>query len=252
MKLVEKISDSFIIQFLITCVTYMFYAGILGISFFPSVYLLVHEAKILLLPAFYSGIDILNILFFSFFVGISIYIFFITGLVLMGVIIRIFTIGIKPGRYPAISGTTVKWLIYSGIYTLAVSLILPVVPMTFFSNLFFNLIGCRIGKNVKLNTWMLNDSYLLEIGNNVVIGGQTDISCHIFENNHLILKRIYIGDNTLIGAHCYISPGVRIGKNCIIGLNSYIRTDRVVPDGTILSVVSSMPMKEVVRIEKNF
>ena len=97
---------------------------------------------------------------------------------------------------------------------------------------------------------MLNDAYLLEIGNNVIVGGQTDISCHLFENNKLILKPIRIGDNTMIGAHCYISPGVTIGKNCIIGLNSYVRQDKTIPDNTKLTSVGAVSFSTASRLEK--
>ncbi len=123
------------------------------------------------------------------------------------------------------------------------------IPVTFFSNLFFRLVGCKVGKRVYLNTWMLNDAYLIEIGDDVIIGGQTDISCHMFEHDCLILDKVHIGSGTLIGAHCYISPGVRIGERCTIGLNSYIRRNKRIPDGSTITVVSSLPIRDIARIE---
>ena len=95
-----------------------------------------------------------------------------------------------------------------------------------FSKMFYRILGAKIGKNTFINTKGLHDAYLLEIGDNVVIGGETNISCHIFEGNELILGKIKIGSNTLIGTNCYIMPDVTIGERCSIGLYSYIRKKR--------------------------
>ena len=79
--------------------------------------------------------------------------------------------------------------------------------------MFYILLGAKIGKNVFINTPKLSDAYLLELGDNVVIGGDSAITCHIFEGNSLILGKIKIGSNSLIGAESYIMPGVTIGEN---------------------------------------
>ena len=251
MGLVKRISESTLIQIILTLVIYTLYAAILGLSLAPAVYFVLYSFNWLIRPEILSGILTLkNAILFSLTVGIAFYIFFISGVIVMSSVIRLLSLGTKPGKYPAMSITTLRWLIHSGVYTLATRLILPLIPMTFLTNLFFRIIGCKMGKNVKLNTWNLNDAYLLELGNNVIVGGATDISCHLFENYQLILKPIKIGDNTLIGAHCYISPGVVIGKNCTIGLNSFIRQDKVIPDNTKLTSVSSLNMRDAYRIER--
>ncbi len=65
--------------------------------------------------------------------------------------VRLLSLGIKPGRYPAISPTTIRWLIYSGIYTTSTRTILPLIPVTFVTNMYFRIVGCRMGRNVKLD-----------------------------------------------------------------------------------------------------
>jgi len=140
--------------------------------------------------------------------------------------------------------------VYNGIYTITMRTILPLVPVSFVTNLFFRLVGCRMGRNVKINTYVLNDAYLLTIGDDVIIGGQTDVSCHLFERNHLILRPIVIGSGTLIGAHSYISPGVTIGSNCVIGLHSYLRTGRVIPDGATITSLAGIDVHTARHIER--
>ena len=250
--MLKKLMESALLQIPVTLITYTFYGLILGASLFP--------AGILLITAFrYYGHSIIgeqgwimysSLFMFCLILGISLFLFFISGLILMGIIIRLLSLGIKSGSYEVATFTVFRWLIFSGIYTMAVTLILPVIPMTFFSMLFFRIIGCKIGKNSQINSYMLNDPYLLEIGDNVIVGGQTDISCHIFENSKLILQPIKIGDNSMIGAHCYIAPGVTIGKNCVIGLNSYIRQGKTIPDNSKLTSVGAVSFRTAGRLEK--
>jgi len=250
--MLKKLMESALLQIPVTLITYTFYGLILGVSLFPAAILITKTLKNYG-PAIMKGST--DFSFGSLFVlcliiGISLFLFFISGLILMGIIIRLLSLGIKPGSYEVATFTVFRWLIFSGIYTMAVTLILPVIPMTFFSMLFFKMIGCKIGKNSKINTYMLNDPYLLEIGDNVIVGGQTDISCHIFENNKLILQPIKIGDNTMIGAHCYIAPGVTIGENCVIGLNSYIRQGKTIQDDSKLTSVGAVSFSTAGRLEK--
>ena len=180
---------------------------------------------------------------------LSVYIYFITGVIVMGIIIRILSLGMKPGKYPQASFGMLRWLIYSGIYHIAGSTILNFIPMTFFTNLFFRLMGAKIGKNVYINTWFLNDAYLMEIEDNVVIGGKSDVSCHTFEDNCLVLSPIKIGEGTLIGTRCYISPGVTIGKKCMIGMYSFIRKNSIIPDKTFISSLAGMNVRDVAVLE---
>ncbi|MCD6121700.1 MAG: hypothetical protein J7K04_07680 [Spirochaetales bacterium] len=251
MDILKRASNSFLIEAFLTLIIYVFYAVILGLSFTPSLYLLSRALKTYILPDLSTGTLVIpNVLIFGFASGIAVFLFFITGLVIMSAFVRMLSLGVKEGKYPAVSLTTLRWLIYSGIYNLAVRMILPVIPMTFFSTLFFRIIGCKIGKNVYLNTWILNDAYLMEIGDNVIIGGGTDLSCHIYEHGYLKLKPIKIGRDTLIGAHCYISPGVTIGKNCLIGLNSYIRQDRNIRDNTKITSLAGISLHKAHKIEK--
>jgi acetyltransferase-like isoleucine patch superfamily enzyme len=117
-------------------------------------------------------------------------------------------------------------------------------------NLFFRIIGAKIGKNASINTWYLNDAYLLSIGDNVVIGGKSDISCHTFEKGHLLLQPVKIGNNSLIGQQCYISPGVTIGEHCIIGQRTLIRKNTEVPDKSVILTLAGLPLRAISRLEK--
>lgn len=119
------------------------------------------------------------------------------------------------------------------------------------SNLFFVLVGCKMGNNVRINSFRINDPYLLTLEDGVVIGGEAVISCHSNERGVLILQEIFIGENSVIGAHSYIAPGVEIGKNCTIGLGCYIRPGKKIPDNSILTIVGNVSMSTANKIEKS-
>jgi acetyltransferase-like isoleucine patch superfamily enzyme len=243
-RILAFVSESELVKALLTLVVYCFDALIIGISLIPSICLLSAAWK------FSAGAPLpVHIVHFSIACGLAVFLYFITGTIVMSLVIRIISFGMKAGRYPMVSFTTLRWLIYSGVYHFAGKTILDYIPISFLSIIFFRIIGAKIGKNVALNTWYLNDAYLLEIGDNVIIGGKSDISCHTFEKGTLLLQHVKIGDNSLIGQQCYISPGVTIGKNCIIGQYSFIRKNKDIPDRTVIAALGGMPIRAITRLE---
>jgi acetyltransferase-like isoleucine patch superfamily enzyme len=244
-KALKFLADSPVTQAVVTLLIYTLYGTLLGLSLAPSIYLLWRAW-----PACMTTPSIGGIIAFSICCGMALFLYFIAGAIVMGSAIRLLSLGIGPGRYPFVSLTMVRWMMYSGIYNLAGTTIFTFVPMSFLGTAFFKLIGAKMGKNVRLNTWFLNDAYLLEIGDNVVIGGKSDVSCHTIEGGMLILERIRIGADTLIGQRCYISPGVTIGSRCVIGQYAFIRKNKAIPDRTIISAIAGLPIRQVSRIEK--
>ena len=113
--------------------------------------------------------------------------------------------------------------------------------------LFLKMIGCKIGKNVALSgdEWIF-DPYVTEIGDNTTIGARSIISGHIGER-HLIIKKVKIGKNVLIGGDCFIMPGVVIEDNVILGAKSLVLKDQILKNG---KMYGGIPAKEVNIIEK--
>lgn len=256
MNVVAWIARSKPVEIVLTLVVYTVYAAVIAVSVAPSLWLTVTTLPPLLAPLAGGAIPPLSgpaawaVLTAAMVSAGAFYLFIVWGAMVQALLIRVMSLGIRPGRYPAVSLTTVRWLIYSGIYSLSLRMILPYIAMTFVINTYFRIIGCHIGRNVKLNTWMLNDAYLLTIDDDVVVGGNTDISCHLFENDHLTLMPITIGRGTLIGAHSYISPGVTIGNHCVVGLYSYLRTGRVIPDGAVITSLAGIDVRTARELER--
>ena len=244
-KIIDFLMNNSVTSMIISLITYAFYGAVIGISMIPSIFLVYKYVQNTEINS------IKNIVLLAVIIGISIYLFFIFALLVFAIFERILVIGFKPGRYSINSPLFARWLIYSGLHVILLNLVLPYVSGTVFAKIFYRILGCKIGKNVFINTVGLHDSYLLEIEDNVVIGGDANISCHIFEGNHLILNNVKIGSNTLISAESYIMPGVTIGKNCNIGLKSYIRKNRKIEDESIIMAIPGMPRKKVAEIIKD-
>ncbi len=246
-----KAADSAPLQFILNLLIYAFYTLVLGVSLAPSAALAVWGiGRSLSFMSMPPGAAALSILVLGLSVGAAFFLYLIWGSVFMGASIRLLSLGIRPGTYPAVSLTCVRWILYNGIFTIAVRTILPITVMSLFCRMFFRLLGCRMGRNVYINTPNLNDPQFLEIEDNVVIGGASDVSCHTFERGRLILGRIRIGEGTVIGAHAYISPNVTIGRRCTIGVNTIIRKNHTIPDGSVIGTPAGLPIRSVARIER--
>ena len=241
-KLIKFLTTNPIMFSLISLLTYIFYGGVIGTCMIPS-FLFV---KFVL--NYIDISEILGIVILALTVGVAIYIYFITSLIIFGILERIITIGFKPGKYKTTSPLFARWLIYSGLHIILLNTTMPFMTGTAWGKLFYRILGCKIGKNVFINSKGLHDAYLLELGDNVVIGGDSNISCHIFEGDSLILGKIKIGNNTLISAESYIMPGVEIGNKCNIGIKAYVRKNRKIEDGSMIMAVPGTDAKKVAEL----
>lgn len=243
-KLIAALLADPICNAIMSIFTYIFYGAVIGVSLAPSALFLYQMGK-------YIGLyNLLHVFLFSLCIGVAIYMFFIVSLIVFGIVERILTIGFKPGRYSTDTFLFGRWIIYSGLHVILMYMVMPYVSGTVWARLFYKILGAKIGKNVFINTNKLSDAYLLELGDNVVIGGDASISCHIFEGNKLILGKVKIGSNTLISADTYIMPGVTIGDNCNIGLKASVRKNRNIPDKSMILAFPGTPAKKIAELLK--
>ncbi len=96
-------------------------------------------------------------------------------------------------------------------------------------NIFFRAMGATIGRNVWCETWYLDDPDLVTIGDNVVIGRNSDLQTHLFHDRLLRLDMVSIGDNVSIGSNTYVLPGADISIDAEIGAGSLVPRDESVP-----------------------
>lgn len=244
----ERVYNSQPVQILLALLIYAVYASVLALALLPSCTLLYLAFR--RLAAALWPLKLSSLLLLAGTGGAAVFLYFIWGSVWMALLIRLITLGMKAGKYPKASFTTLRWLIQGGIHTMAMRSILPYIPVSYFCSLYFRICGARIGKNVYINSNMISDAYLLTLEDGVILGGDAEVTCHLMERNHLILSPIRIGRNSLIGTGAYISPGVDIGERCTIGARCYIRRGVRIPDGSVYTVLSGLPMRQVQHLEK--
>ncbi len=85
--------------------------------------------------------------------------------------------------------------------------------------LVFKILGIKTNNSNSLNEgWV--DCEFIEFGRNVKIGQGSVIMSNILINDKLIIKKVIIKDNVIIGAHACVVPGTVIESNTILGANS--------------------------------
>ena len=133
---------------------------------------------------------------------------------------------------PLASMTTIRWAICGQLHRSTQPFLNHIVP-SFFANAYYRLAGCKIGKNVNINTSTINDPSLVELGDNVVVGGGATINGHLVEKGNIVLEKVIVGKNSTVGGATMVGPGSRIGENCILGSRAVLPKRKVIPDGEV-------------------
>ena len=165
----------------------------------------------------------LNTLCLGIALALCFFIFGISLIFIVGLIVRILPIKPKPGIYPIGSLNTIKWGLSGAFLKLVNLAFLDFITPTFLNILYFRLVGAKIGKNVQLNSTSINDAWLIEIDDNSIIGGSASINCHTVEGGNLILGKVKIGKNCTIGAQSLIWPGCEMKDGSILATKSVLK-----------------------------
>lgn len=130
------------------------------------------------------------------------------------------------------SWNTVRWAICAHLHRCTHPVLVHTIPSPI-CNAYYRLAGARLGKGVQINTINLNDPSAVTVGDNVVIGGRSVINGHLVEKGQLVLARVHLGKNCLIGAGTTIQPGVRIGEGAVIATNGLVGKWKEIPAGEV-------------------
>ena len=197
---------------------------VLALSLFPMVFFFYAVWKFM--AVYPIGIRILA---FSFSVAFG-YFLFGTVLIFACVLAKnFFGFEITPGLYTIHSIECLRWMGYNSLILLANSAFLDVLRLSPFQTLFYRLMGAKIGEGVNINTAGLADLSMLEIGNNVLIGGGVALICHASERGFIRLAPTKIGNNVSIGLGSVILPDCEIGDGASIAPCSYLPKGSKIP-----------------------
>ena len=82
--------------------------------------------------------------------------------------------------------------------------------------------GATVGRRVYVNTLAISDHNLLELGDDVVIGGDVHISGHTVEHGVVKTAGVRLAHNVTVGLGTVIDIGVTVGPGCQIGALSLV------------------------------
>jgi len=187
--------------------------------------------------------NLFHLFLFSGFLVILFFLFIISETFIPGIFIRLLRLRIDEGEYDIsiLDWNFFKYTLYFALYRPSLKLIgiLPLLPLRI---RFLKLVGLKMGKSsVLAGSELIHDPYMLEIGEQTLIGGWSQITGHLGEKK-LMVKKVVIGDNCLIGGKSFIMPGVVVENNVTVALNSVVLKDTHLKKGKIYA---GTPVKEI-------
>jgi len=144
-----------------------------------------------------------------------------------------FAFGTPVGRFPYLSMGAWRWASYNALTLIFRFAFVNWVRVTPFLPYYHRLMGARIGRRVQINTAVIADQNLLEIGDDTVIGGDVTLVCHAAERGRLITAPVRIGKNVTVGLMAVIFPGCTIGDGAVVAAGSVLSKGTQVGPGEV-------------------
>ncbi|HEX9052217.1 MAG TPA: DapH/DapD/GlmU-related protein [Anaeromyxobacter sp.] len=163
--------------------------------------------------------------------------YFVFGLALLVVVPATrwltFARGTPVGRFPYLSAGAWRWASYNALTLMVRFTFLNWIRVTPLLPLYHRLMGARIGRRVQINTAVVADQNLIEIGDDTVVGGDVTLVCHSAEGGHLVTAPVSIGRGVTIGLMAVVFPGCTIGDGAMISAGSVLSKGTKVGPGEI-------------------
>ena len=185
----------------------------------------------------------LNYVIYGLTIGVCFMVYILSLLFFSGMTQRIIHVRIPDDKIvdKLESWNTVRWAVCAHLHRCTHPVLVHTIPSPI-CNAYYRLAGAKLGKGVQINTINLNDPSAVTIGDNVVIGGRSVINGHLVEKGQLVLARVHLEDNCLIGAGTTIQPGVRVGAGAVIATNGLVGKWKEIPAG---EVWGGLPVQQI-------
>jgi len=146
------------------------------------------------------------------------------------------------GRFRYYSREGMQWASYNALILLVRYTCINFLRVTPLLPLFHRLMGMRVGARVQINTAVIGDSNLIEIGDDTVIGGDVTLVAHAAERGDLVTARVKIGSRVTVGLMAVIMPGVEIGDRAVIAANAVLKKGTKVGPGELWGGVPAVKL----------
>ncbi|WP_230487079.1 Pls/PosA family non-ribosomal peptide synthetase [Nocardioides anomalus] len=140
----------------------------------------------------------------------------------------------RPGAHPLWSGFV--WrneLADTFVEVLAAPWFARAVAGTPLLNVWFRLMGARIGRGVWCESYWLPETDLVELGDGVTVNQGTVVQTHLFHDRMLTTDRVVLKRGATLGPNSVILPAATLGRHATVGPVSLVMRGESVPDGTV-------------------
>lgn len=156
-----------------------------------------------------------------------------TTMCLFVVIIKNLLGKLKPGSYPFLSWTAMRWAVVARLVSFVHISFIFCLQGTAFLNLWFRLLGAKIGKRVLVNAIDISDWDLVTIEDDAMLGAGVVILGHVGEMGRLKLEPVHIGKGCNVGRSAVIFPGTTLEDGSVLGAQSLLTKGKRLPANTI-------------------
>jgi hypothetical protein len=145
---------------------------------------------------------------------------------------KLLPLKVVPQRTTWYSLGVVPWYYHNALTYLVRYTFLEFITPTPLNKLFYQMMGMKVGKGTIINTSNISDPCLIEIGENVTIGGSATLLAHYGMKGFLIIDRLVIKDRAVIGLKATVFGDVEIGVGAMVKPNEVIMPKTRIPDVT--------------------
>lgn len=138
---------------------------------------------------------------------------------------------LQPWRGPQVSAGAMRWYVHATLTLLPRLSFLEFICPTPYLNLYYRLMGMRIGRGVTINTTAIADPSLIELGPRVTLGGSCSLLAHYAQGGYLVIAPVKIGAGATIGLRAIVMGGVTIGEKAKVLAGSFVLPNTHIPPG---------------------
>ena len=138
---------------------------------------------------------------------------------------------LDPYRGSQVSFAALRWYIHATMTLVVRYSFLEFVTPSAFGQLFYRLMGMKIGRNVTINSTAIADPSLIELGDGATIGGSASVLAHYAQGGYLVIAPVKIGPGATIGLRAVIMGGVEVGAKAKVLASSFVLPNTKIPPG---------------------
>jgi acetyltransferase-like isoleucine patch superfamily enzyme len=143
---------------------------------------------------------------------------------------------ILPGRFPMSDPEAYRWIVAMRVMMVYMSSPLRGIinDHLIFRYPFYRGMGATLYGDTALAAGvLLIDPWAISLGHHTVVGHEAMICGHQIQDQELLLGRVEVGDDVVIGARAWVWPDVKIGHGAKVAAYSVVARGTVIPPGEV-------------------